>query len=228
MARVNKQAPRISVNKLAEYITRKGDRKRQILHDQKYPSDYKVVYYKEASEAVALAINSNLEDLSAVNRTIAVLEQLKPDKIGIKRRIQANIDALESFKEMLDDINLVGAAPELGAATPPKLIIYGVEISVRPEILLRSTGRSGPLVGALKIHFPRTHALDEDAAGYVSAVLQEWCKTHLHADGNVAGNLCSVIDVGSRKFHPGVRAIAARMRDIEAECQNIAARWPTI
>ena len=36
--------PRISVNKLAEYMGAKAARQRQILRDQKYPTDYKGMY----------------------------------------------------------------------------------------------------------------------------------------------------------------------------------------
>jgi hypothetical protein len=40
--------------------------------------------------------------------------------------------------------------------------------------------------------------------------------------------MCCVIDVGSQTVYPGVKATTARMKDVEAICQNIAALWPTI
>jgi hypothetical protein len=39
---------------------------------------------------------------------------------------------------------------------------------------------------------------------------------------------CQVIDVASEKVIKGVKATKARLNDIGAECQNIAALWPTI
>jgi len=53
-------SPRISVNKLAEFMTAKPARQRQILRDQKYPSDFKVVFYKEASEGMSIPSNFKL------------------------------------------------------------------------------------------------------------------------------------------------------------------------
>jgi hypothetical protein len=47
-------------------------------------------------------------------------------------------------------------------------------------------------------------------------------------EGIVSGPLCNVIDIGAKKVWPGVKATAARLKDIEAYCQNIAALWPTI
>src|SRR5271155_5024839 len=143
----------------------KGARQRQILRDQKYPTDYKGMYHKEAAEAIAMAILSNLEDLSAVDRAVAVLEQSRPEKIGTQRRVAANLDALETFRLMLDEISekIGGVSLSVGEQSPPRLSIQGVDISVRPELVLQTVGKSGPLCGALKLHFPRTFPLSEDA-----------------------------------------------------------------
>lgn len=224
-----KLKPRISVNKLAEFATAKSARQREILRDQKYPTDYKGPYYREAEEAVARAIVSSLEDLAPVEKAIQILEQQNPDKIGTQRRILSNIDAMQSFLAMLDDIDLPGL-PRLGAQTNvPKLIIHGVEISVRPEIILKGEGKSGAaLCGAMKLHFPRTYTLTEEAAGLVSAITNEWCKTHLDTNATVSGPYCCVVDIGAQKFYPGVKSTIARMKDVSAACENIAALWPTI
>lgn len=229
MARGATDAPRISVNKLAEFIGAKARRQRQILRDQKYPTDYKGMYYREASESIASYISSNLEKASIIDRAIAVLEQSHPEKIGTRRRIEANIDALETFRVMLDSLELAGAVPTLGDNSSPRIMIQNVEISVRPEIILRSAGKSGsPLVGAIKLHFPRTFSLREDGEGIVSAVLQEWLKAHLPDDGEPNPLQCYAIDVGAQRVGKGVRSTVARLREVEANCRNIAALWPTI
>jgi len=73
---------------------------------------------------------------------------------------------------MLDDIDLKDAEPSLGDHAPPKLTIRNVEVSVRPDILLKGIGKKKqPLVGGIKLHFPRTFPLNA-SAGYVSVLLQ--------------------------------------------------------
>lgn len=203
-------------------------RQRRIIRDQKFPADYLRVYYREAQEAAASCIASELEDIAAVERQIDILNQQAPDTVGAQRRIASNVDALEAFLGMLDQINLAGATPRLGANDAPKLQVRNVDISVRPEIILTSEGRSGPLVGAMKLHFPKTNQLNQQSAGYVSAVLQEWCSANLHEEGQASGTLCCVVDVGSEAFYEGVRSTRQRMRDIEDACETIAALWPTI
>ncbi len=62
------KGPRISVNKLAEYIGSKGRRQREILRDQKFPEDFKGMYYREASEAVSRCLASDLEDTAVIGQ----------------------------------------------------------------------------------------------------------------------------------------------------------------
>lgn len=229
MAKDSFKQPRISLNKLAEFIQAKAPRQRQILRDQKFPQDYKVMYYREAAEAISLCLSSNLENTSVLDKAIASLEQQTPEKIGTQRRIEANIDALEAFQTMLDDIDFKDATPQLGDHSPPKLTVHNVEISIRPDIILTATGKKGAqLVGAVKLHFPKTFPLGEDGGAFASALLQEYGKAYLHNHGEAHGPMCYVIDVGSRKVWPGVKSVVNRMKEIQANCQNITALWPTI
>jgi hypothetical protein len=130
---------------------------------------------------------------------------------------------------MLDKIDLKNVNVKLAEHSAPVLTIHGIEISVRPELLMYSKGKSGaPLVGAAKLHFSRTFTLNTESAGYASAILQEWCGQNLYDDGTTTGSLCPVFDIGTQQVYPGVKSTTARMKDIVAECQNIAALWPTI
>jgi hypothetical protein len=169
-----------------------------------------------------------MEKTDVIDRSIKILEQRKPEKIGTQRRVAANIDALERFRDMLDSIDLFGCDPAIGSHSPPKLVIRNVEVSVRPEIILRGSGKTGKLVGAVKLYFPVTYPLDDASSGYISTILQEWCNVHVQDDGSTHGLYCFAIDVGTGRQWPGVRATSARLKDVEAACQNIAALWPTI
>jgi hypothetical protein len=84
------------------------------------------------------------------------------------------------------------------------------------------------MIGAVKLYFVKTYPLTKETSGYLSAVLQEWCRTVLGDEGTVSGPLCYVIDVGARKVWPGVKATKERMREVEADCQNIFDLWPRI
>jgi hypothetical protein len=229
MSKDSANQPRISVNELAKFINAKAARQRAILRDQKFPGEFKGMYYKESTQAISTCIASNLENTSVLDRAVQALEQQTPDKIGTQRRLDSNIDAIQTFSAMLDEIDLKGATPSLGPNVASPLMIRNVRVSVRPEILLKGTGKSKiDLVGGLKLHFSRTNSLGDDGAGYVSAVLQEHAKTHQANDGDAFGPYCCVVDVGRQMMCPGVKAVINRMKDVEAACTNIFALWPSI
>src|SRR5258706_9241843 len=116
--------PNISVNKLAEYIVSKGARQRKILADRKYPdTDFNIgMYHREAEEAVAKYLADGAVDAEPIKNQIAALSQQSPTKIGTARRVNSNIDSLERFLAMLDDVDLTGLEPVLAAHAPKKLI----------------------------------------------------------------------------------------------------------
>lgn len=224
--------PTISVNKLAESIISKAAKKRKILRDRKYPDpDFNMgTYHREAGEAVQLYLTSGAIDPSPLDAALKSLNQQHSEKIGTIRRLNSNAASLERFMEMLDLIDLSGTEPSPGANSPPKLMIMNVAVSVRPEIVLRGLGPKGkPWVGAIKLHMSSTDNFNEEAAGYVSAIVQEYCRVHLVSGEDVVNpTFCKVIDVGNSKVFPGVKATAQRMKDVEAECQNIFDLWPSI
>jgi hypothetical protein len=223
----------ISVNKLAEFIVSRGARQREILRQRKYPDpDFSIgMYHREASEAASQYLAAGAQDPEPLRRRIQSLSQSTSDKVGTARRANANIDAIETLLDMLDDIDLLDAEPSLGGNTAPKIRRFNVDISVRPEIIMRgSLGKGKRGVGALKLHFSKTHPHTEETAGYVSAIVQEYCGTHLVHDDDEGVNpkYCQVIDVASGTVFGGVKSTMKRMKDVDAACQNIAALWPTI
>lgn len=224
--------PQISVNKLGEYIVCRAARQRKILHDRKYPDpDFQMgMYHREASEAVAAYLADGAVDSGPIATRMQALAQQSSDKIATQRRLNANIDAMERFLGMLDDVDLGSAEAVLGAHAPPKITFHGVQISVRPEIVLRATSPKGKkFVAAIKLHFSKSAPMNVESAGYVSAVVQEYARLHLASDDETVLSIsCAVMDVASGQVFPGVKSTAARIKDVASACQNIAALWPTI
>jgi hypothetical protein len=102
-------------------------------------------------------------------------------------------------------------------------------ISVRPEIILRGKRKGKNVVGAIKLSFSKGFDITDEAAGYISAALHEYCLRHIVNDDElVQPELCQVFDIGGKIIFQGVKAIKKRLNDIEDECRNIAAIWPTI
>jgi hypothetical protein len=219
----------LSVNKLGEYMTARAGRQNKILYDAKHPQDYITPFYRDASEAIAKAIADGLEDISSLERAIRILDDKNPTTVSEVRRCAGNIDAIETFIDIMGDVNLKGVEPRLGSHQASHLVIHGVEISVRPEVTLHLKKRNGAaLVGGIKLHFPKTFPLNGDAADYISACVQLFARDHLAQHGVPSPAHCYVIDMASATVFPGAKAIKSRIRDVEETCKQIASIWPTI
>lgn len=228
MAKVNND-PRISINKLSEYIAAKAARQARIIRDQKYPPDYITTYYRDAQEAISQYIAGGMSDQSILEKEIAILDQKVPANTYEQRKYSGNIDAIDKFINLVDDIDLFGAMPRLGPQQSQSLRIRNVDISIRPEVVLTGKNTKGkPTIGGIKLHFPSSSYLTADCAGYVSAGLQEYFRWFHGDDGAVDHRISFVIDIGAGCIHQGAKSVKQRMKDIEAACDQIANLWPTI
>ena len=135
---------RISVNKLGEYVVA-TELANGVFCAIKYPKRIsrectmpkQQEPYRSASRRASVILRQSRKQSVSWNKN--------PGSAGAMRRISSNIDALESFDAMLDDIDLKGATAEMGEQKPKKLVIHGVDISVRPEIIMRGVGRGGKI-----------------------------------------------------------------------------------
>jgi hypothetical protein len=226
-----RQEPRISLNKLAEYITATPTRKDTILKQQKYPKDYMVTYYAEAERIVVGYLSYN--DLADRNKLFEGVQRLQyqlaeTTKSEEKKRLDSNLAALFAFLAMIDSIDLNGASLKRMDNRDPSLTLSGVEVSVRPEVMVTKTHNGKQKVGAIKIHFSKTSPLNEEAQGYVSAGLQLYCEDKLADFGIVDPKLCLVIDVHSQKIMSNINNKTQRMKNIKAACSHIKTLWNTV
>lgn len=223
--------PNISVNQLAVYMNSKAAKKREILHQRKYPDDdfSPGIFHRESRDEISLYLSGGAIDPSGLHKRLKILNQTVAPKVGTQRRLNANVDSIERFLEMLDQVEMIGASVTLGHNNPPKMKYHNVNISVRPDLIVRGVDKRGKsLKGAIKLQLSKAGAFDEDMAKTVSAVVQHYLTDFANGDEIIYAPYCQVIDVASGKVFPGVKAITQRIKEVAAECQNIAAIWPTI
>jgi hypothetical protein len=219
--------PRLSANKMGEYLVVGPTRRRRIIYDAKFPSDAVVPYYQPAGDAIAQFIAGGMTDFGILEKQADTLGKTNPTTIWQQRRLLGNMEAIDTFLDITDDIDLKGLTTSLGAHSAPRIAYNGLEVNVRPEIIVESKAGGGT-VGAIKLHFPKTNSLNEQAAGYVSAMLHAFCTQHMPDKGAANSKLCTVIDVGSGKVFKGPASAKSRMRDVAAACGEVASLWPSI
>lgn len=221
-----RNGPRISINKLGEYLVATPGRRRTIIAAQKRPSDFIVIRYREAVEAITAFLELGAQDEALIIRAIQQLESKQVTSDFQDQDRDLSIQALESFLDITDAICVQGATIARGEPAPPQLIIEGVNVSARPEIVLTAQDRSGnSAVGVIKLYLSKSFPLTTDAGEYIGALLQQYATEHLSANGRCDYRMCQTIDVFARQIHLAPRAHIRRRSDIQAACQEIARAW---
>jgi hypothetical protein len=215
--------PRISANKLAEYLVcRSAARRREIIRDQWNPPDFKSARYTDACNAIVRFFAKG-QNRSMVTNCLNRLETWKPGVEASKFVIQKNRDcrdALASFLKLIESSAFAALAEgglimTIGPSNAPKLTKAGVAISVRPELLIRGVDpKKGPFVGALKLHASKSIPMDENAAAYVGTLLREYGELHLAAQAPCDYRRCFVLDIFGQKIYPAPKAIVKRQSEI--------------
>ena len=215
--------PKISVNKLGEYLDATPARRRRIVQDQKDPKDFMVIRYKDAREIIVDFLSSGLENeqdaLSAASR----LRDEEAATSFAKQDKNASADAIEDFLDASDLINMDGMVTErVKKNTTDSMVIAGVDVSIRPDVIFKDQ-KTGGIVGALKLHFSKTHPLNSTSSKYVATVM----RVHLEKRENseIDPKKCYVVDVPTKNVNHAPRAYKKNMKDIEAACEEIEARW---
>jgi len=218
------QDPRISLNKLGEYMTAAASRRRRIVLDQQVPQPFIVTRYRDAREAIVDFIVSGMGDRGAL---LSAASRLRKDREGSEFAISdriASADAIESFMQAVQHIQLGDCvAVAVPQATSEGMLIAGVYVSIRPDIYLRNW-LTGEVEGAVKLHFPKTSPLTSLGAEYVATAMRVYMereKGHLRVDHRK----CLVVDVPTSSVTTAPKAYVKKMKDIEAACEEIEVRW---
>lgn len=219
-----RQSPRISVTKLGEYLTVGAGRRRKIIEDQKHPQPFQVARYTEAERAIVEYLARR--DLAALEARRTRLAQTPAKSEYDAERRQLCIEAIDAFEDVLDELDLDGIQAAAAPPSPDYLVFAGVDVSVRPEVLLARSGRSGPAVGCMKLYFSKNHPLDEKAGAYVSTLLGQFAQRNL--TGKVSDDLLLTVDVFGGTVFTAPKARTRRLEDIVAACEEIAIRWGSV
>ncbi len=204
-----RRAPRISVNKLGEYMTATPLRRRRIVQDQKRPKGFILPRYTEAQDAITKYLVGGKQDEGRLHSEIERLNIAPSATEWESDRKRLACEALQSFLEIADAIDLDGLSATPGGNDQPRLSIGGLDVSVRPEVLLSGTDRHArPTVGAIKLYFSKTNPLTEESATYIATAVHAFVNAHMPSAHAEAGN-CRVIDVFGQRVYTAPRALRA-------------------
>ena len=224
--------PRISVNKLGEYLIAGASRRRQILRDQKRPPDFKIIRYADAQQAIADYFLTRHSDPDVLARHLSRLNNWSRgigDSDFDAQKNQSCRDAIQAFAGMTGKLDFPGLTITAGRTNWPKLTKAGVTVSVHPDFVLHGVDRAGkPFVGGLKVHISKTFAFNDPCGEYVGTMLHEFVETHMARRTATSYRHCYVLDVFAAKLFVAPKNFIRRRSDVEAACEEITILWDSI
>ncbi|MDP2360629.1 MAG: hypothetical protein Q8O14_07735 [bacterium] len=221
--------PRISVNKLGEYMVASAARRRGLVRDQKRPRDFIVARYSDAYTAIREFLVSGGADFSSLDRAISRLETASTTSEWQEQDRQLSIEAIEAFIDLSDSLDLANFRATATEGDAPQLTIAGVSVSVRPELLLQGTRPDGnSTAGAIKLCIAKNSPLGIDAGHYVATVVHQYLTDCLRPAALLEPSACIVLDLFAREIYVAPRSFKRKRTDIEAACEEIARAWSAV
>lgn len=228
-------SPRISLNKLGEYMTASVRRRRRIILDQKYPKPHRgAARYAPAREAIVRHLEAGGVDSQ---RLVEAVQNLGPHPFRADWQNEHRAScrfALNSFGEFfppevlsfgLEDPVIIGGRHNQSL----HIKISGVKVSIRPDAYLQGMVGGDSVVGLLKLHFSKLHPIDPDAGRYITTLLHLYAEVELSGRDTLASrDHCVLLDVRHGSVHTAPECFKVRRQELEAACEEIAQRWGSI
>ncbi len=226
----SRPSPRISVTKLGEYVgSRSAARRKTILVDQKYPKPFKTAIYNDCFDQLVKFFVDASHDPAAIKAAIQAIQARTVTTDAEEMRRQVNSQALDHLLKTAPSLPLSGISFRKAPESNNPLLIAGVEVSIRPELELVVTGKSGAVhYGLLKLYLSKSHPLTDDAGNYVATLVHSYASHRFAGPQSVDRKHCIVFDVFQEKLFVAPVNHTQRRKDINAACEEIASRWPTL
>jgi len=226
----------MSASQIAEYLYATSTRRKRIIREARFPKNSVSALYNGARDGLVDFLNDGSRSLSHLTDATDHLEkrEKRPDATDwLRRDSRSSIEALDAFIKAynklgfskFDCFRVVGKQPHLD---PWKT----TRISVNLDVTIRkpTQGNHG-LVGGAIFLFSKGEASTKarvDRCKVIAGLIYTFCGHHLKEMGDADPSLCLAVDVFARASHRPPGTFAAKLKNVEDACEEIASRWKTI
>ena len=216
--------PKISINKLGEYLEANPSRRRRIVFDQKNPVAFITTRYNKAREIAVEYFSSNFDE----EIILGGIEDIDRDKNSTDFQANDNQKSMEYLERLLDiDLpNFDNLTISKYIGDNPKVNLNGLEVSVNPDLIVRGILRGKKVVGAIKLHISQSNSLNDESAKNVATILHLFVEQFIAEDDELADiRLCYSIDIFSETIESAPRSFFRRRNYISDACLEIIMWW---
>jgi hypothetical protein len=220
--------PRLSDNKLADYMAASEQARRGILRSCKYQAITAVIQHADARRIVAESIVNGNVDIAKLNEEIAAYEGKITDTDFEEEVKQHNLDYIKSVVSMAP-IAIKGAE-FVRCKSQKKIDFNGTEISFFPDVLVaRTNKRNNRKIGAVNLRYSKSARLSEQTAAWQSALMFGVLKDEpFEEESSPELALCQTLDGFNGKVYEAPTNSVYMYKEMQAACAGIAQQWNNI
>jgi hypothetical protein len=200
-------------------------RRRTIVREQKKPRDFIIARYADVYSTIQQFLLEGGADTSILESAIERLYSISPATEWQEQDNILSAEALESFLDISDSIDLGGWSASLGENDAPQMLVGGVSVSVRPEVLLSRSAPEVEVSGAIKLYISKNSPFTDQAGQYVATTVHQYLTDCLKPAGAPEPKSCLVVDIFGQNTFEAPRSFKRRRNDIEAACEEISRAW---
>lgn len=201
-------------------------RRKRIIQDAQNPQPFIVNTYEGARDCVADYLISENMDAEIILATIEELRSSEKEKPMDVKNAKLCIEALNRFLMHSGALDgQLALTRSKGPLSAKKLNFGTVEISVQPEVLLRTSYRGKQVLGAIKLLFRKNGGPTPEVGTDVATLLKLHLEEVKNEDEVVLDKYCIVLDVFTGAMYPPAKAVKRKLQEVEAACEEIANRW---
>ena len=128
--------PKISLNKLGEYLDATPSRRRRIVKDQQDPQPFIFTRYGDARDEIVKYLEGGMEREDEMLAAAARLREAGAATDFSRQDKLASAEAIEDFLDAAEQLDIDGlSAHGTDKATSEFLEVSGVGVSVRPDVI---------------------------------------------------------------------------------------------
>ncbi len=228
--------PRITANDLALFMVSSETARLGIIRRSKAPQTPPIIRYKDVRPVVGAFLADDNRRVQPLIAAESMFQQRADDdaESALRRDDARNcIEVLRGVKVMGNQLSpfTFRTAP----ATQPKLVLSGVEVSVRADLHVTMPIRGVDHAGAAVFRLTQSDTASDSAVSrrqemglYVATLVRLHVDQNLPTNLPVSNRLCMSIDVQHGECFQAPASNTRRTNDLASACQFIAAVWPNI
>lgn len=207
-----------------------------IVRRAKTPQTPPIIRYKDARSPIIAYLSDPLRKVNPLLDAEELFRQRAEDSsTGALRQDDAlkSIEVLHSIQGMSNRLSEYDFRP--APSSQEKLVIGGVEVSLRADLIVHGSSRGKEQIGAAIFRMTQDDAETDEARAkrqsmglYVATMVRRHVDENLNSNREPSNRLCLSIDIQHGEVFAAPNANTRRASDLENACRMIAAIWDQV